>query len=121
MVISSQKLKPLGLLGKNGIVIVDTKKGDTREAVDPSKLIQGLSRPLDFKNHSYADTNHSPDFRSTVLWSPSIKTNVNGEAKIDFYASDNLGVLSIRVDGLTAQGTPFSKEIKLKVVNDFRK
>ncbi|HTH58102.1 MAG TPA: hypothetical protein VL728_18775 [Cyclobacteriaceae bacterium] len=123
VVISAKKLKPLGMLGKNGIVMVTTKKGNAREPLDNSKLVQGLNSVVDFTTHSYADNSsaHLPDFRSTVLWEPSLKTSKDGKAKIDFYASDNLGGLNVRIDGITAQGVPFSREVTLHVVNEFKK
>lgn len=121
LVINSQKLKGFGLMGKNGIVFVKTKRGDAREPIDPSRLIQGVNRAVDFKTHTYSALNssHLPDFRSTVLWSPSVKTS-NGKAQIEFFTSDTLGGLSIRVEGLTTQGVPFSKEIQLSVENKLR-
>lgn len=121
--INSQNLKRFGLMGKNGIVIVNTKKGGFREPIDSSKVIQGLSMPLDFKAHTYDERslNSSPDFRSTVLWNPSIETNKDGKVDIEFSASDHLGGLRVRVEGLTSQGMPFSEEVQLQVTNDKKK
>jgi hypothetical protein len=105
------KLLRLGLLGKNGIVIVDTKNGDAREPLDDSsKLIEGLNKPLKFNVPDYLnDQNlHYPDFRSTIYWNPLIKTDQNGKANVEFFSSDDIGKLNIRIDGMTVGRTPFS-------------
>lgn len=116
----SKKLMPLGLMGKNGIVIVQTKQGNVREPLDDAtKLMQGISRPLSFntRNQKATHPNH-PDFRSTLLWNPAIKTNDDGKATIEFYSSDDVGELQIRIDGFTVGGEPFSAIHKVRVVTD---
>ena len=112
------KLERFGLMGKNGIVIVQTRKGNAREPLDdPSKLIEGLNRSVSFKarDHSGAEDAHRPDFRSSVYWNPSVKTDSNGKASVDFFCSDDIGKLSIRIDGLTTEGKPFSAGQDLEV------
>ncbi|MCZ6900016.1 MAG: hypothetical protein O7F74_07235 [Bacteroidetes bacterium] len=113
------KLVRFGLMGKNGIVMVQTIKGDVREPLDdPSKLIEGLNRPVNFKTSDYsnAQDHRRPDFRSTVHWNPSVKTDSNGKAMVEFFCSDDVGKLSIRIDGLASEGRPFSAEHDLEVM-----
>ncbi|MCZ6694667.1 MAG: hypothetical protein O6939_12245, partial [Bacteroidetes bacterium] len=113
------KLVRFGLMGKNGIVMVQTIKGDVREPLDdPSKLIEGLNRPVNFKTPDYsnAQDHRRPDFRSTVHWNPSVKTDSNGKAMVEFFCSDDVGKLSIRIDGLASEGRPFSAEHDLEVM-----
>lgn len=114
---NSSKLLPLGLMGKNGIVIVNTKQGNIREPIDPGKLIIGLNDPIDFRvnNYSQKENLNSPNFRSTVYWNPSIKTDAMGNAKIEFYCSDDIGKIMIRVDGLTTKGEPFTVYQEIEV------
>jgi hypothetical protein len=122
------KLFPLGLMGKNGIVIVQTRKGDAREPLDdPSKLIEGLNKSVNFKarSHDSGGSDHSgdrnlrrPDFRSTVHWNPSVKTDSNGKATVEFFCSDDIGKLSIRIDGLATGGRPFTGGLELEVMAD---
>ena len=113
------KLVRFGLLGKNGIVMVQTKMGDAREPLDdPSKLIEGLNRPVNFKARDYSNVqdHRKPDFRSTIHWNPSIKTDSNGKAMVEFFCSDDVGELKIRIDGLATGGRPFSADYDLEVV-----
>lgn len=113
-----KKLLPLGLLGENGIVIVETRKGNMRETVnDPSRFIEGLSRPMKFSevSHSVSTRRHLPDFRSTVYWNPNIRTGAGGTALVSFYSSDDVGKLRIRIDGFANGGKPFSAESEIEV------
>lgn len=107
---NQHKLERLGMLGKNGIVIVKSKKGDVRESADPASRIEGLSIPLTFRTPDYSiikDRNR-PDFRSTIYWNPTVKTNEHGKTSVEFFWSDDIGTMSIQVEGITADGRPFS-------------
>jgi hypothetical protein len=111
-----KKLLPLGLMGKNGIVIVQTKKGDVRESnPDPSMLIEGFSKPINFAEHTTSNL-YKPNFRSTIYWNPSIKTDSNGKATVEFSCSDDVGKLRIRIEGLTKEGRPFTTEENVEVM-----
>ena len=87
---------------------------------DPSKLIESLNRPVMFnvRDHSGAQDLHRPDFRSTVYWNPSVKTDSGGKATVEFFCSDDVGKISIRIDGLATGGRPFSAGQDLEVVLD---
>jgi hypothetical protein len=108
---SPKKLLPFGIMGKNGIVIVQSKKGNLREPLDdPTKIVEGLSRPIPFASidHAAGDDSNIPDFRSTIYWNGSIKTDASGKATIRFSSSDDVGDLRINVDGISTDGTAFS-------------
>ncbi len=119
---NSQKLMPLGLMGKNGIVYVNTKLGNIRESPDPSKLVIGLNDPMDFplNNYSQKNSSFSPNFRSTLYWNPSTKTDENGKATIEFRCTDDIGKMMIRVDGLTTNGKPFTAQQEIDVTSGKR-
>ncbi len=44
------------------------------------------------------------DYRSTLYWTPVIETNLNGEAQVSFYNSDQAGEVKIVVEGVTIDG-----------------
>jgi hypothetical protein len=114
-----KKLIPLGLMGKNGIVMVQTKNGNVREPLaDASKVVQGISRPLSFKVQNQKHSHSNPDFRSTLYWNPAIKTNADGKATVEFYGSDDVGELQIRIDGFSSGGRPFSATLKVRVATN---
>jgi hypothetical protein len=105
---NSKKLARLGFIGKNGIVMVQTKAGNTRETLDPDNLIQGLQQPLSFTENQPEIAANTPNFRSTIFWSPSIKTDFNGKAQIEFTTTDDTNPIFIRIDGMTTEGVPFT-------------
>lgn len=114
-----RKLSRFGLMAKNGIVIVNSKLGNIREELNPENLIYGLSRPLEFKelDETWAENSTKPEFRSTVYWNPSIRTDENGHAEFSFYTSDDQSPLIVIVKGM-ANGEPFTVIKKLLYAMD---
>lgn len=104
-----EKLTPFGTLGLNGIVLVQTKQPDPTKIKAISNYVQlhGASKAVAFKQTNHADK-RIPDFRSTLYWNPSIKTDKDGRAVISFKASDDVGPVEIRVVGVSSEGLPFS-------------
>lgn len=105
------KLPKLGLFGKNGIVLVKTKNGNVREPLDDTaKQISGLSKPIGFGNITETDIQNGavPIFRSSIYWNPSMTTDENGIALIEFFTSDDIGSYQIQIDGMAEGGKPFS-------------
>ncbi len=49
------------------------------------------------------------DLRTTIFWSPSVKTDENGKAKIVFYTGDRDSKMNIQIEGLTPWGEAFVK------------
>lgn len=72
----------------------------------------GWQKPSRFYSPDYsldADNNAvSYDTRTTLFWSPVVKTNDNGEAVISYYSSDRKTRHNISVEGITADGHFFS-------------
>jgi len=114
------KLTTMGPIAANGIVFVHSKTPDPARVRASSHFIaaQGVSRPIALKtiDHSGDFDSHAPDFRSTLYWNPSIKTDKAGKATISFYASDDTGPVTVSILGLTLDGRPFSGTAKVNVV-----
>ncbi|MCW5910978.1 MAG: hypothetical protein KIT62_07885 [Cyclobacteriaceae bacterium] len=83
------KLIGLGLLGKQGIVVVDTKSGTWRKQPIESNLINGITLPV--STTSKPTTGSGPVFRSTIYWTTEMASNV-----ISFPATDDL--CNVRLD-----------------------
>ncbi|MDF1548076.1 MAG: MG2 domain-containing protein [Bacteroidales bacterium] len=49
---------------------------------------------------------HLPDLRNTIYWNPEIITDNSGNANFSFYTSDETGKFIIRVEGISAEGSP---------------
>lgn len=112
------KLSLAGLLGRYGIVMVDTREGNVREPLDSdSKRLKGLDIPISLNMHNRPAANAStPDFRSTIYWNPSVMTDANGKAIIEFYCSDDIGNVTIIMDGFAKGAQPFSIRKDINVV-----
>ena len=107
-----------------GIINVITKAGDFSCVLLPDYMIRMRYSVLDTLNtfaspdYSLVQTRESriPDYRNTLYWNPSVKTDKEGKARVEFFSSDNKADYLINVQGITRDGKPFSchKIIKVK-------
>jgi len=56
-----------------------------------------------------------PDYRTTIYWSPNIKFNAQGKAKIMFHTADISTTYRVDVQGITIEGTPVVSEALMDV------
>jgi hypothetical protein len=82
-----------------------------------SFILEGLDSPRQFYSPVYDENNrNSPvyDGRATLLWNPSVRTDVNGEAKIDFFTSDRRTNFDVIVNGTEiGSGNPGQRQINI--------
>ncbi len=57
-----------------------------------------------------------PDYRSTIYWSPKVKTDANGKAQITFFNSDAETKVNINLEGLSSKGVPIVAKSNYSVV-----
>lgn len=50
--------------------------------------------------------NLRPNFRSTIFWSPKIKTDANGKASITFFNTDSQSKVNVNLEGISSTGIP---------------
>lgn len=87
------KLIRLGLMGKQGIVVVNTKNPVKKSLpVDSANLIEGIHDAVPFQFPKPGD---APVYRSTVYWNPALLGD-----KISFPVSDDLGEIKVEGVGL---------------------
>ena len=115
------KLAQLSRLGENGVIFVQTKKGDFSNSRVNQNLfpVVGLSLPSNSFKMNYstvAPPARVPDLRSTLYWNPSFQTDRTGHAEVTFFPSDDIGPMKVLVQGLTKDGRPFSASQEIKVV-----
>ena len=107
-----------------GIVNIITKAGDFSNVTLPDYAVRLQFRVIDPVN-SFSSPDYSlagmkksriPDFRNTLYWNPSIKTDHDGKASVVFWSSDNKADYLINIQGITQDGRLFSfhKIIKVK-------
>lgn len=69
-------------------------------------ILDGLDAPREFYSPRYeGPSRKSPVFdgRVTLFWNPSIQTDANGEAKVEFYTSDRQTKLDVIVNGIEVE------------------
>ena len=107
----------------SGIINVITKTGDFNCVSLPDYMIRLPYRVLDPLN-SFVSPDYSteqtwesriPDYRNTLYWNPSVKSDKNGKARVEFWSSDNKADYVINVQGITKEGKIFSGQKILRV------
>ena len=96
-------------MGKNGIVLVETKILNNAAVVPRGSnffVATGLNSPVPFRPEYFENNRavRTPSFRSTLYWNPEIHTDENGVATVFFYTADNPGKFRIVVEGITEMG-----------------
>ena len=117
---SQERLAKFGSLGKNGIIVVETKIPDHASTIPRTKrsfLVAGLNSPLPINTPDYSKGSvlRIPDIRPSLYWNPDLKTEDNGETFIHFYTSDGTGKYIIHIEGITEDGRPFIKDTPFNV------
>lgn len=104
-------------IGKNGIVIVKTRNGNGAKNAERSvTAVDGINDVIPFRmpGERPEGTRRKPDFRSTLYWSPEVRTGKNGKANISFFITDDVGKMKIRVRGV-AGGQYYEAEKTIEV------
>lgn len=67
---------------------------------------QGFTRPVEFYNPDYskAKLTEVKDYRRTLYWNPSVKTDRNGQISIDFYNNSVCTTIDVSAEGITKYG-----------------
>lgn len=109
---------PLGAFqGAISIYTVKGKSGrDFRDKGFDTVDKQGYNVPFETYNIDYSQINidsipPGTDLRNTLYWSPKVNFK-NGKATINFYISDVIGDIFIRVEGIDEKGKLYFSEMK---------
>lgn len=102
-----------GSRGMNGVVSINTKKGDAkvkdREVYNIKQIYPlGYQIPAEFYAPKYETAEEKsspdPDLRTTIYWNPKLKTDKTGRVNFDFYSADSSGTYTMTVEGVTNEG-----------------
>lgn len=110
-----------GASGSNGVISVFTRKGGPAPVPETNmvtKKVPGYYVVREFYAPNYSqnlDIHRKPDSRSTLWWAHTVRTDQTGLAKVQFYTSDDVGILRIRVEGIDIDGMPLMKEMTFRV------
>ena len=106
-----------GSRGSGGVISILTKRGspnyDFAKAAAPGTLLAklpGYAPVREFYAPRYEVKNDAldrrPDYRTTLFWSPMVRTGTDGKAAVSFFTSDAKTTLRIRAEGTTTDGRP---------------
>jgi hypothetical protein len=106
-----------------GIVNVITKAADFSNASLPDYAIRLHYRAIDpagsfiSPDYSSAEMKKSriPDFRNTLYWNPSVKTDKDGKARVEFWTADFATDFEVNIQGITPEGKIVSLKKVIKV------
>jgi hypothetical protein len=102
----------IGDLILHGIVNIITVAGNFSNNTMPEYAVILPYRVVDNPNvislPDYSDEktrlSRKPDFRNTLYWNPSVRTDKNGHAEISFWTSDLPGTYIISIQGISGTG-----------------
>lgn len=78
--------------------------------------LNGYYNARNFYSPNYAvNPVNSKDLRTTIFWTPALKTNANGETNVTFFNSNNNGNVIITANGITESGTAMANKTTYKV------
>lgn len=99
-----------GFRAPSGAILVYTKRGsDHFRTKEPSFDGIGFSETKEFYVPKYqADLSkvNAIDYKKTLFWGPSIQTDKNGKATIQFYNVNGIDEVQVAIDALTTNGIP---------------
>lgn len=113
-----------GSRGAGGVLAIYTKTGAeiADKPIDPNFLkitIGGFNKPREFKSPDYSTENPAGDYRSTLYWNPSLKTDAEtGTASVSFYAADLETTYRVVVEGVTSDNEPVRAVYHLRIENE---
>jgi hypothetical protein len=113
LVQSSAKLNKLGVLGRNGFVLVETKIQNNMLNVPQENsylTIKGLTRELQFPSelpHWQKSNTRSPRPKPMLFWQPTLQLDGEGKTSFVVQTSDDTGQFVVHIEGLTTSGVPF--------------
>lgn len=91
-------------------VLIFTNRGMVQKFYNPSITnlnIKGYNKVREFYEPKYDNpkvNTQQPDLRTTVYWSPYLKTNAEGKTKFSFYNADGPGSYKVVIEGINADG-----------------
>ena len=102
MVAGLEKLRPVSVFVYVHHSFFKKAKGSRRT------YFQGYNVPETFKMEDYSVLPPMDDFRRTIFWAPSVKTDKNGRATVEFYNNSTCREMYISAECITDDGCALS-------------
>lgn len=114
----SRTVSMLGDQGRNGVIAVYLKSGESAQSNYPNAktsgitefTIEGFQPGTPFFQIDYSQETDSEliDKRQTIYWNPYLVTDQTGQVSFSFYTNDHAGPMTVVVRGLGLDGLPIS-------------
>ena len=110
----------------NGIIIINSKRGDEYMADNTNNYVAGMviSKIRGYyparqfyipKYNAFQENNRNEDFRSTILWQPDLITDSDGRAMINSFKATAPGTYRVIIEGLDTEGNIGREVYRFKV------
>ncbi|HSZ32368.1 MAG TPA: TonB-dependent receptor plug domain-containing protein, partial [Puia sp.] len=100
-----------GMEGANGVLIITTKDGYEKKDIAAVGVLpiapMGFYKARTFYSpkYEYTNTNSSvPEMRPTIFWNPEIKTDIHGNAFLEYYNAETAGTYKVVLEGIDKNG-----------------
>jgi TonB-dependent SusC/RagA subfamily outer membrane receptor len=111
-----------GMDGANGVLIITTKDGSEKKDIAAVGVLpiapMGFYKARTFYSPKYDYTSGnptSPEMRPTIYWNPEIKTDVYGNAFLEYYNAETVGTYKVIVEGIDKNGNIGRQVYRYKV------
>ncbi len=108
--------------GYNGIIMINTKKGNYAGAVSTPNIVtyvpKGYYKAREFYSPQYDDPKTNKlmaDFRSTIYWNPNIVTDNDGKTSFKYFNADTKGTYRVVIEGIDGNGNLGRQVYRYKV------
>ncbi|MFM7196117.1 MAG: hypothetical protein ACKOYP_15225 [Bacteroidota bacterium] len=109
------KLSQLGRLGENGVILVESKKGNLAARLQKNIFpTVGLNAPAAASN-LYRLKPGIPVMKSNIYWNPDVRLAPGIAQKFSFRASDDSGPMLMVIQGISSDGRPFHQVERFEV------
>jgi hypothetical protein len=110
------KLARMGLIGRNGVILITSKKGDLGKILEQQNHIPlvGLSRAVTATSQSLPPGT-VPYTRASLYWNSQVNLSSGSSATYTFQATDDTGIMNIFLIGLTSDHQPFTARTEFPV------
>jgi hypothetical protein len=111
------KLARMGVFGKNGVILVTSKKGNLGEPLLKENYIDlvGLSENVLPSTQKIRAAN-IPTTASTLYWNPEATIGESGKTEFTFNSTDDISKMKIIIQGITSSGKAIVVEKEFEVV-----
>jgi hypothetical protein len=111
-----------GHAGENGVIIITSKTGKARTAVNtraPGMIAyapKGFHKVREFYSPKYdVKQDDKPDHRPTVFWEPHLVSDASGKAVLKYFNTDQTGTYRIVIEGIDGEGNLARKVLTYKI------